>query len=245
MQNRRVAFCVLTLALLFAIGLTASPGVAKAVPGGNSIQIAIDTTKKSQIKAFGSYTTAPNVTLTKVIVWSYPLTGGVMPPATETKEIDANAGSWAAKNGVIITTDVYKRSYAVRADGHFSDGTIHSSGYVIQQVDGDLAPGANLTLVWAGGFPKSDASKKISCSGTYTGNPNAQLQGEIIATPVTGGLRATGTLKMTAATKTWISDPIVQVPTGGVMYSVIAFAPDVGPNQKWYCASYAVTQVAP
>jgi hypothetical protein len=221
------------------MGLMSGTSEARQPPPINSIQIAIDTSQKGQITAVGSYTKATGVTLKKVEVWAFPSGCGVMPPQNDQAAIKNN--SWGP---VTITTRVYKGQYAVRADGFFSDQTIHSSTYVIQQVDGNDAPVENLKLVWAAGYPKSAESKKIMCYGQYTGNPHAQLTGEIVVTPVNGGLRTLGVLKMNATLSTWRSDPPVTVPTGGP-YSVVAFAPDVGPNQKWYCAPYAVTQVVP
>src|SRR5262249_1716945 len=158
--------------------------------------------------------------------WSFPSAGGVMPPQNAAAKIGAPNVGWGP---VTIDTRVYKGQYAVRADGFFSDQSIYSSAYVIQQVDGDAAPAdeQSVVLIWSGGYPKSENPLKISCAGTYTGSPNAQLSGEIYATPLAGGVRTKGTLKMNADAKTWISDPVVTVPAGStvgtVTYSVIAY----------------------
>ena len=242
LKHRCLAVCVLLLAVWLALPATttAQPG------GGNSIQIAIDTSQKSKIIAVGSFSTAPNVTLDKVVVWAYASEGGVMPAQVEVgaAKIDNTKKTWGPGT---IDTRVYKGAYAVRADGYFSDQSIVASGYLLQQVDGDQAPATTLTLLWSADYPKSTVSKKISCAGTYAGSPNADKKGELLATRVTGGPHSKTPLKMVEVVKgigDWTGDPDITVPTSE-MYSVIGAAADDGKDQKFYSTPYRVTQVAP
>ncbi len=55
-------------------------------------------------------------------------------------------------------------------------------------------------------------------------------------------------MKIDLTLKTWISDPLIEVKTGGIMYSVVGAAadePEKGQAAKFYSAPYAVTQVVP
>ncbi len=228
------------------LALAAAPPDAGALPPKeNTIRIMIDTSVKNQITAHGFYETqGPTVSLTGVTVWCFPASGGVMPPQKTTKDIDAQKGKWGLKGNCVIDTHVYKGQYAVRADGTFSDGSVRSSGYVVQHVDGDgPTPAATFTLDWGTGFPKSTRSKTISVQGSFTGDMNKKMAGSVIAFPVEGGKLSSGDLKADPAKGTWTAaDIAVDTATG---YSVTAWAADNAPKPLCYCAPFAVTRVMP
>lgn len=245
MRYRCLAGCGLAVVLAVLIGLMSGTSEARQPPQVNSIQIAVDASQKGKIVAVGSFTTAQNVTLTKVEVWAYPSNGGVLPAQIEVGagKIDNQKKSWGPGT---IETRVYKGAYSVRADGFFSDQTKVASYYVSPMVDGDAHPESNLTLVWAGGYPQSTVSKKISCKGTFTGNQNAQNIGELIAIPLNGGPHAVGAFTFNQpAAGDWISNQGITVQTGGIPYTVVGTAADNGKNAKWYCTSVRTVTVVP
>jgi hypothetical protein len=243
LKYRCLGVSLLLLAVFLA--LPKSSSARQPPPAGNSISITVDTSQKGKIIASGTFTTAPNVTLKKVVVFAYATGGGVLPAQTEALKVDNTKKTWGTAT---LETRVYKGQYAVRADGHFSDKSIIASAYLLQQVDGDLAPETTLDLLWDGGYPKSTQAKTITCSGFYLKNPNADKKGDVLATIAGGGPWNLGKIKFDTTLKTWISDPLVEVKTGGMPYSVIVAAgdePAKGQAQKFYSAPYAVTQVMP
>ncbi|MCI0705840.1 MAG: hypothetical protein L0241_32670 [Planctomycetia bacterium] len=243
LKYRCLAVGLLLLAVFLA--LPKSSSARQPPPGGNSITITVDTTEKGKIKANGTFATAPGVTLDKVVVFAFPSGGGVMPAQTKAQKVDNMKKTWGTAT---LETRVYKGQYSVRADGFFSDKSVIASGYPQQQVDGDLAPQTTLDLLWNPGYPKSEAPKKITCSGFYLKNPNANKTGDVLATIAgIGGPWNQGKITFDTDLKTWVSDPLVEVKTGGLYHVSVAAGdePAKGEAQKFYSAPFATTQVMP
>jgi hypothetical protein len=95
MCYRFVAGCVLFAVLVLCIH---SVTLAQP-PATNSVTITIDTSNKGKIIASGTYTTKPNVTLKEVIVWAYPVAGGVMPPQTKSAGVAKVGGDLLMLHG--------------------------------------------------------------------------------------------------------------------------------------------------
>lgn len=233
------------LLFLFVLGLL-STGLSLAQPGlpvqPNSIQVAADTSQKGVIKVYGSYSTKQNVTLTKVEVWAFRTTGGLFPPQTETK---AKAGEPKAWGDAVLNVRVYKGQYAIRADGHFSDGEVLTSGYILTSVDGDPYVG-EATLDWKGSFPKSEASNSITTAGSYTGSLDTKLGGIMYLTPANGGKITKdvfGLTKLDAQSGIWSG--LHKVPVGALKYEVIGYASDTNENRKFYSTPFSSLFVMP
>jgi hypothetical protein len=246
-SHRSIAAGCLFLAIILT--LPSNTHAQSAGPNAvavNSIAITVDTSKKGQITASGSFTTAKNVTLTKVTVYAYPQFGGILsaPISIGAGGINNQNLTWGPGT---TNVRVYKGSYAIRADAEFSDGTKSSTGYAIQTTDGDLMPAGNLSLSWDAGFPKSTASKKITSQGSWSGNPSAAMNGYMTALPLTGGGQSNSvmTLGQLGGTKFWTAGDIT-VPAGGIMYSVVGQANDNGPNGgQTYGTPFSSLQVMP
>ncbi|MCI0702245.1 MAG: hypothetical protein L0241_14270 [Planctomycetia bacterium] len=201
----------------------------------------MDTTAKGKIKVSGKFTTKPGVTLDKVIVFAFPVSGGVMAGQEEVKkaQIDQTKLTWGTAE---LKIHVYKDIYAIRADGYFSDNmnVAIASEYAQHPADGDPPPPPNLTFSWDPTFPQSIAAKTISCVGTYTGKVNKDNKGTLLAVPTAGGTHSVTTMKINPP-KAWLSDPLLMVPTGGIMYNVVGAAADDG--GKFYSAPYVTISV--
>jgi hypothetical protein len=231
------------------IAMLFTPGPPPPGPGVNSIAITVDTSQKGKIIAVGTYTTADKVTLTEVTLYALPVPGGRVATPASGGKIDNTKKTWGPGT---IDTHLYKGQYAIRADGKFSDGSVVSSVYLVQQVNGDPPPPAELTLAWKAGFPISTESKKIKCEGTYTGTPNLKKEGFLQALPLTGGKEAQAVLKMVQVgpgVGDWKGEPDIPVPTGGVEYTVFGVANDAGDkegkNPKTFCTPYHSVKAAP